>query len=86
MPRQKKGGNGRASYTQLFDYPLSPCYKPEGKPEIFKAGWHAGGNGRAAFSKMFDAPLSQCYKPEGKPEIFKAGWHAGGNPKFACNT
>ena len=86
MPRQKKGGNGRASYSQLFDYPLSPCYKPDGKPEIFKAGWHAGGNGRAAFSKMFDAPLSQCYKPEGKPEIFKAGWHAGGNPKFACNT
>jgi hypothetical protein len=89
MPRQnKKGGSNRASYTQLFDYPLSPCYKPEGKPEIFKAGWHAGGNGRAAFSKMFDAPLSQCYKPEGKPEIFKAGWHAGGNgnAKFACNT
>ena len=89
MPRQnKKGGSNRASYTQLFDYPLSPCYKPEGKPEIFKAGWHAGGNGRAAFSKMFDAPLSQCYKPEGKPEIFKAGWHAGGNgnAKFSCNT
>jgi len=87
MPQNKKGGNGRAAYTKLFDYPLSPCYKPTGKPEIFKEGWHAGGSGRAAYTKLFDYPLSPCYKPEGKPEIFKEGWHAGGGAaKFGCNT
>ena len=25
----------------MLSNPLSPCYRPEGKPEIFKAGWHA---------------------------------------------
>ena len=40
--QNKKGGaNGNFEYTKMFNQPLSPCYKPKGKPEIFKAGWHA---------------------------------------------
>ena len=39
----KKGG---FEYAKMLSNPLSPCYRPEGKPEIFKAGWHAGGSTR----------------------------------------
>ena len=39
--QNKKGGNQGFEYTKMFNSPLSPCYKPQDKPEIFKAGWHA---------------------------------------------
>jgi len=38
---KKKGG--AFAYEKQFDFPLSPCYKPKGQPEIPRLGWHAGG-------------------------------------------
>ena len=44
MPKKSTKKGGAFAYVDQFDYPLSPCYKPEGKPPITKAGWHAGGS------------------------------------------
>jgi hypothetical protein len=79
MPRKTKKG-GAFAYTDQFNYPLSPCYRPNGKDEIPKMGWHAGGSEQ---KQMFsDTPsekeLSQKYLCE--PELHKI---AGGSKVLA---
>jgi len=43
MPRKSVKKGGAFAYADQFNFPLSPCYKPKGQPEIPRAGWHAGG-------------------------------------------
>ena len=68
----KKGG---FEYVNMLDqsYPLSPCYRPQGKPEIFKAGWHAGGSAKPCDYEptvremgVYDQPLTDKANPSQK--------------------
>ena len=45
MPRNSKKSGGSFAYTQQFNFPLSPCYKPLLKAPVPRLGWHAGGAG-----------------------------------------
>ena len=65
MPKKSSKKGGAFAYVDQFDYPLSPCYKPEGKPQIPKLGWHAGGscldNKTVAQMGIIDKPA--CSQP-----------------------
>jgi len=65
MPKKSSKKGGAFAYVDQFDYPLSPCYKPTGKPQIPKLGWHAGGscldNKTVAQMGIIDKPA--CTQP-----------------------
>ncbi len=73
MPRKSSRKSGGAfAYVDQFDYPLSPCYKPNNKAPIPKLGWHAGGaSSDATCDKMVtvaemgikDTPLTKVPSP-----------------------
>ena len=65
----KKGG---FEYVNMLNqsYPLSPCYRPQGKPEVFKAGWYAGGTAKPCDYEptvremgVYDQPLTDKANP-----------------------
>jgi len=65
MPKKSSNKKGGAfAYVKQFDYPLSPCYKPQNKAPIPKLGWHAGGascDSQPTVAKMgiIDTPLDK---------------------------
>lgn len=82
MPRNSNKKGGAFAYAKLFDYPLSPCYKPMDKAPIPKMGWHAGGasseacDSQPSVAKMgvIDTPLST------KPSASEIAWDA----RYSC--
>lgn len=75
MPRKSVKKGGAFAYADQFNFPLSPCYKPKGQPEIPRAGWHAGGGGPSCDAEpsvsqmgVIDKPL--CNEPTGSEQAW----------------
>jgi hypothetical protein len=66
LPTFKPTKGGAFAYVDQFDYPLSPCYHPKGKPPIPKLGWHSGGNSclkNPSVSQMGIVDKPSCLQP-----------------------
>lgn len=68
MPKKssKKSGGATFGYVDQFNFPLSPCYKPPGQPEIPRKGWHAGGaacDNQPTVSEMGIVDKPACNEP-----------------------
>ena len=64
----KRGG---FEYAKMLRNPLSPCYTPPGKPEVFKAGWHAGGSAKPCdyeppVGELVNIASTDCVNPSQK--------------------
>ena len=74
MPKRSNKKGGAFEYAKMFDFPLSPCYKPAGKPEIPRAGWHAGG-GAACDAEPSVAKMGIVDKPAcSNPTASELAW------------
>ena len=74
MPKRSNKKGGAFEYAKMFDFPLSPCYKPTGKPEIPRAGWHAGG-GAACDAEPSVAKMGIVDKPAcSNPTASELAW------------